>query len=346
MNTSLVGRSIDILRSLFHRAQVEIAPQDRDRINEAIDRILAMHLNLQMARRHRERLEPAVAASLRYVDDFVRSLPATHDAGAKEWSSDQYLRAFFATPDDLVQAFNRSQELREFFERNGDAQEAYAVLGMTMTERHVLGVALEGDILRHDVAQTMVIFGDHRIRICCATESELRQEIQRRLVDQLALEGLARLAEDRRELLARGQKLLQLRLALLERKGTGVRSMVGGAPLVGSEELNRVCAQIEENNSNLAALRAPDKVIDFEFERVCEVLFEPGKYLYLAKKRLCLDLMNVVREDSAQAGHEIEFHLVRIPGDPPEVRSFALVRFGRLELLPGGLNVDEAMRHL
>jgi hypothetical protein len=342
----LGGQSIDFLRRLFHRDQAKIAPET-DRINEALDRILAMHPRLRMGRRYRERLALAVAATLQYVDDFMRSFSATLEASASAWSSDPYLRAFFATPDDLVETFSHSQELREYFERNGDSQEAYAVLGMTMTERHVPGVALEGDTLRHDVVQTMVSFGDHRFRICCRTESDLRQQIKQRLVEQLALEGLARLADDRRELLARGRELLQIRLALLEREGAGVRSMVGGGPIVGSEELNRVRAQIDENNSNLAALRAPDKVIAFELERVCEVLSEPGKHLYLTKKRLFIDLMNVVREDnSAQAGHEIEFHLVRIPGDPPEVRAFALVRFSRLELLPGGLNVDEAMRYL
>ncbi len=337
---------MDFLRRLFHRDQAKIAPQERDRINEALDHILAMHPRLRMARRYRERLSPAIAATLQYVDDFMRSFSAIHEASASSWSSDPYLRAFFATPDDLVKTFSRSQELREYFGRNGDSHKAYAVLGMTMTERHVLGVALEDDTLRHDVAHTMVGFGDHRLRICSKTESDLRQEIKRRLVEQLALEGLARLAEDRRALLARGHELLQIRLALLEREGAGVRSMVGGGSIVGSEELNRVRAQIEENNNNLAALRAPDKVIDFELERVCEVLSEPGKHLYLAKKRLYIDLMNVVRDDSAQGGHEIEFHLVRIPGDPPEVRAFALVRFSRLELLPGGLNVDEAMRYL
>ncbi|CAB3808757.1 hypothetical protein LMG28614_06874 [Paraburkholderia ultramafica] len=335
-----------ILSRLFHRDQVKIAPQESARINEALERILAMHPRLRMARRYRERLAPAVAASLQYADDLIGSLPAPHEASADAWSSDPYLRAFFATPEDLVQAFSRSQELREHFERNADSQEAYAVLGMTMTERHVLGVALEGDTMRYDVAQTTVCFGDYRVRICGRTESDLSQEIERRLVDQLALEGLARLAEDRRELLAQGRKLLETRLALLQRKGAGVRSMVGGGAVVESEELNRVHAQIEENNRNLAALRAPTKAIDLELERVCEVLSEPAMHLYLTKKRLCIDLMNVVHEDSAQAGHEIEFHLVRIPADPPQVRAFALVRFSRLELLPGGLDVDEAIRYL
>lgn len=58
-----------------------------------------------------------------------------------------------------------------------------------MTERHVLGVAQEGNSTRHDVPQTTPYFGDHRVRICSDTEASLRAEIARRMVDQLALEG-------------------------------------------------------------------------------------------------------------------------------------------------------------
>jgi hypothetical protein len=331
-----------ILSRLLHRDTVQIAPQEEARIDESVERIAAMNPRLRMARRYRERLAPAVAASLQYADELVASLPAPHEASSNAWSSDPCMRAFFATPEDLARAFGRSDELRAHFDRNPDSQEAYAALGMAMAERHVLGVAQDGDMVRRDVAQTTVCFGDHRVRICGRTEADLRQEIGQRVVDELALEGLAKLASDRRELLKQGRKLLQTRVALLQRQGAGVSFVVGGGPIVEAGELAYILTKIEENARDLAALRVPTDVIELELERVREVLSEPAKHIFVTKKRFRLDLMNVVREESVQATHEIEFHIAHIPGNPPQTRAFVLVRFPRSDLRPSGLNFDAA----
>jgi hypothetical protein len=335
-----------ILDWLINRGEDRVEQQESERVTEAIERILAINPRLRMARRHRERLTEAVTVSVRYEDGLVASLPAPHEASAAAWSSDPCIRAFFATPDDMPRIFSRSRELRAHFDRYPDTEEAYAVLGMTLNERHVLGVALEGDSIRNDVAQTTLCFSDHRARICGRTEVELRQEIGRLLVDQLALEGLEMLAADRRDLVAQGRELLRERLALLQSQGAGVSSMVGHEPQDNAEELARVQARIEENANDLAALRVPTNLIELEFERVCEVLSEPSTHLYVTKKRVRIDLMNVVQETVTQAGHEIEFDIARLPGNPPQMRAFALVRYRRDGLLPDGLHIDAAMRAL
>jgi hypothetical protein len=56
--------------------------------------------------------------------------------------------------------------------------------------------------------------------------------------------------------------------------------------------------------------------------------------------------LNIVQQNVGPACHEIEFHFARIPGVPPETRAFTLVRFPRTELLPGGMNIDAALRGL
>lgn len=335
-----------ILDWLINRGDDRAEQQESERVTEAIERILAINPRLRLARRYHERLAEAVTVSVRYEDSLVASLPAPHEASAAAWSSDPCIRAFFATPDDMPRIFSRSRELRAHFDRYPDTEEAYAVLGMTLTERHVLGVAREGDTIRNDVMQTTLCFSDHRTRICGRTEVELRQEIGRLLVDQLALEGLEMLAADRRELVAQGRELLHERLALLQSQGAGVRSIVGAEPQDDAEELTRVQAMIEENARNLAALRVPTDLIELEFERVCEVLSDPSTHLYVTKKRVRINLMNVVEETVTSAGHEIEFDIARLPGNPPLMRAFALVRLRRDALLPEGLHIDAAMRAL
>src|ERR1700761_3336696 len=190
-------------RQLFHRDardprdKPHALPVDAARIDEAIGRILAIHPRLKLARRYRQRLKRPIALTLQYADELIASLPATLDGSAAAWSSQPSLRAFFATPADIADTFGRSTEVRAFFERHPEADDVQATLGMALFERHVLGVALEGDALRQDVVQTTLSFSDHRVTICGSTEAALRTEIMRHFIDQMALEGLARLPAPR-----------------------------------------------------------------------------------------------------------------------------------------------------
>jgi hypothetical protein len=87
-------------------------------------------------------------------------------------------------------------------------------------------------------------------------------------------------------------------------------------------------------------------LIELEFERVCEVLSDPSTHLYVTKKQVRIDLMNVVQETVTPAGHDMEFNIARLPGNPPQMRAFALVRYRRDGLLPDGLDLDAGMRAL
>ncbi|MFM0008165.1 hypothetical protein PQR57_45570 [Paraburkholderia dipogonis] len=321
--------------------------RDMEQVRETVERVMTLNPRLRMAQHCAERLTPAVKVSLRYARDLVASLPLLHEASARTWYSDLYVRAYFANPDELAMRVSRSEELRVYFDQNPEAEHVYAVLGMAMIERHVLGVALAGDTVRRDVAQTTVCFDDHRIRICGRTESDLRREIMQRVSDQLSLTGLAKLAKDRRDVLEHGRALLKMRLVLLQRQGTGMRSVCGGAVPAGWEELARVQAQIEDNSRRLGELSAPMDSLERQLDGVCQVLTEPEKHIYLTRKRIRLDRMNVVQtKDSSQTADELEFHVAHIPASPPQVRAIALIRFARAELLPGRLLLDEAIREL
>lgn len=331
---------------LSGQKQTHHAPTATTRLDQMIDRAIAVNPRLRLAARYKERLGDAVAISLGYIDQLTAALPPAHEANSAAWATDPLIRALFARPDDLEKVFSRSEELRSFFAQNPDLTHAYATLGMAMIERHVLGVALEGDLVLHDVPQTKISFSDHRIVICGRTEIDLREEIARRMVDQLALEGLARLAADRRDLIAKGRELLETRVALLEHQGVGIRSVLGERPDTNADELARLKVQIEENARSLAALRVPTEAIELELDRVCDVYSHPADHLYVERRSIRLDLMNVLRQDDSEAARQIDFRIARIPGDPPRMRAFALVRYPRAELLPGGLHVDAAMRAL
>ncbi|WP_109481587.1 hypothetical protein [Paraburkholderia sp. C35] len=335
-----------LLSRLFHRDRTAGPPMETARIDEAIGRILAIHPRIAVASRYRQRLRRPIPVTLQYADELMASLPATLDASADAWAGNPSLRAFFATPDDIADTFGRSQEVRAFFDAHPDAVDLHGTLGMALTERHVLGVALDGDTLHHDVAQTTLSFSDHRVRICGRTEASLRAEIERRLIDQLALEGLSMLAATRAASLARGRELMQERVALLHRGGTGISAVAGGGTAVEADELAHVQTQIAQNADHLAALRMPTDIVEHELEGICEVFGKPADYVYIRNRHIRIDMMNVVQEGASKGGHDIEFHFVRIPGTTPQMRAFAMVRFRRADLPPGGLHIDAAMRAL
>jgi hypothetical protein len=322
---------------------------DPRRVAEAAERIVALSPHLRMARRYEARLRPALVAALRYVDGIVAAIPPAREASAAAWASDPYIHAFFTAGDAVAPLLSRSRDLRAFFEQNPGLQEAYAVLGMAMLEKHVLGAALEGETMRRDVVQETISFSDHQVRICGRTEPELRDEIVRRLVAQLGLQGIARHAaqQTQRGLLESERALLRTRLQLLERQGLGVGSLVGGQHVPAADELARLQEAIGENEGAIQRLGLRSEALDRELAEVCAVLADPAGHLFVQTRRCVLNKMNVVLPaGSRDAGDEVVFQVAQVPTVPPQMRAFTLVRFARADLHSASGLLDEAARLL
>ena len=335
------------------RTDDQASHEAREGVGAAIERVMALHPQLRLARHYQKRLAPAVANAFAYVRGLVDAVPAAREASAAAWTRDPYIHAYFAAPDDVAALMSRSPELRAFFAGHGDAPEAHAVLGMELVERHILGVRLEGDAVRHDVPQKTISFSDHQVRLCGRSDAELRSEIVRGLLDQLALLGLARATADksRRVALVRERALLKTRLQLLGRQGRGIGSLIGGDIASDPGDLARLQAQVEDNARAQADLGLPEDALDRELEHVRAVFAQPGRHLSVSARRLALDRLNVVLEPDDMAsgtreGVDLELRIARLPTVPPRVRAFTLVRFARASLLPEKNVFEEAERLL
>jgi hypothetical protein len=337
-----------ILDKLRHGAAPAGGPDPRH-VSATIERVAQLQPQLRLARRYAQRLAPAAATALGYIGDMVAAIPPPREASAAAWSTDPYLHAYFVSGDEVAQVISRSADLRAHFAAHGAASEAFAVLGMEMTERHVLGVGLQGDTLRRDVPQTTVSFSDHQVRMCGHTEAELRTEIVRRMMEQLALEGLALTAADksRRDQLERERALLKTRLQLLEHQGAGIRAVLGSEASLEAGEQAQLAAQLADNEQQMAGLGMREDALDRELEHVRAVFAEPARHLYVETRRLRLDRMNVILDQhSTQAGDDFEFRVARLPTTPPRMRAFTLIRFARADLLPEKNKFEEAAQLL
>ena len=331
---------------LWPRASAKQSPQSQ-RVDAMIERLLVLSPSLRLARHYRTRLSPVLAVSFDFVRGLVQQVPPAHEASASTWTSNPYIHAFFAAPDDVPHALSRSPELHAWFDQHPLAREVYAVLAMAMTERHVLGVEQHGDEVHADVARTTLSFDDHQVRVCGETEPDLREQIVNRVVEQIALEGLAQIGADesRRDALEQERALLGIRRQLLTRQGAGTGEMLGARRLENVAELAHLQNEIDKNSRELAALGLKTDALEHELDVICDVLSHPATYTHVETKRVRLDPMNVVIEGDAPHGEaEIEFPLARIPASPLGERAFTLVRFSRVDLLPVPNLLDEGAR--
>jgi hypothetical protein len=302
--------------------------------DEALERLVdSVNPRLRLAARYREKLRPGVDAALDFARRFVGALPPAREASAARWGADPGLRAFFAAAADVPVILGRSQELRAYLDGNPGLDEAYALLRMDYGERRILGMALAGDTVQQDVAQTTANFTGHRMRVFGSSEQALRDNVERRAFDQLSLLALARLGEAQagRTRLEAERCLLTSRLRLLQQGGVGLAPVLtdeGDLPLATDQiELELECNARELQAGGYGAAR-----LDFEVGCVANALTMLPAQVSVERCRRRLNSMNVIVDaGAADPGHEIEFALVRVSDSQAGSHAFAPVRVARGE---------------
>jgi hypothetical protein len=297
----------------------------------------------------RKRLAPAVETTIKFLRAQISTLPAVHALSPKTWSSDPVLRAFFVEPSDISTVLSRAENLRTLFSQAPELDEAYVILGMDLNEQRGFGIALHGDMVQRDVAQTSVSFSDHRARICDRDELSLRRVVGIEVFEYLVAHALAEIGEERaeRQELKANRSLIRARLSLLQQHGPGLGSMFGEGPAAQSEQA-RLDAELLENERQLEAIGGNESVLESELECLASVLNNPQRYLHFKPRRLRLSTMNVVLDEgSADKGTDVDFAVVELNGHPPMRRAFVIGRVARRELPPPPkVNFDDAARYL
>lgn len=296
-----------------------------------------------------KRLAPAVGNTINYLRAQATALPAVHTLSTKTWSIDPALRAFFAAPTDIPKVLGRSENLRTLFDKFPELDEACVVLGMEFKEQRVFGMALQGEMVQRDVAQTSVNFSDHRARICGRDESRLRRLIGAEVFEYLVAHALAEIGEERNERreLQENRSLIRARLRLLQQHGPGLGSMFGEAPAAKCEQ-ERLAAELLENEKQLEAVGGSDSILETELECLLGVLNDPQNHLRFEAKQLQLDAMNMVLDQNGtNPAASVKFSVAELHGTPPVSRAFVLARVARSEVPPPQtINFNDAARLL
>jgi hypothetical protein len=315
----------------------------------ALDRTVeVVEPKLALARDWRNRLAPGVTAAIEIARAGAQCLQQVHDLSAANWSADPLLRAAFANADGITQELGRMRELQRFMRAPGAGSEAYAVLGMAFATRRVLGTALQGDQIRHEVEQTQANFGDYRIRLVAASADELRQAAGVQIFNELLLAATRELAsagEQRKDLNVE-RAMLRARLRMLERNEAALLANEGEDrdealdPVAECADLQR---RLDAMNAAMANYGGGTEGLERQLDIVRDTLLSAREQVQIGPKRLRVDAMNSVLDDADVAGTPIEFVYVQ---GPRMSRAFALVRVQRADVPATGLSIAAVERTL
>ena len=316
----------------------------------AADRVLqGIDPRLKYLSGARERLAPAVREALAFAHETIGQLPPSLPLSPEHWSATPLLRAMFARPSDISETISRSDGLRRYMESSaapaGDT--LFGVLGATRVQRRVLGAALEGDMLRQDVALTSVSFGDFRLAGFAPSEAATRRGLEDFVLEQLALAAMKEVAADRKraEDLESYRQLLLTRLRLMEQSGAGLDTLFEGVQ-DEPEGLVRLRKELAINAEQLAAVRTGGEGLEAALERVIDALRNAEAIIQPTQLSLCLEPMNFLVDPAEVRCTPIELlEFSTVNPDRPRRVGF-LVSFPRAAVVARHVDLDALLRSI
>ena len=305
------------------------------RIKETLERVVeGVDPTIRYVRGYQRKLYDAITASLDYTNQLIAEIPGAIGVSRTTFVADPYVNAFFVNVKDLQTVFSHSSEIREFMEdyRSYEMSHCYALLCMHKSEKTVMGVELEGDVLRHDVPQTAVCFSDHRIYTPAPTEAETRQGLKNCLFEGLGTNALGRIMslKVRNHRLQQERQILNTRLRRLQQRmgDTGEQTPIDSRSAGEADAIRDKLKKVEEALLN-SRLVAPEESL----KQVYAVFNRPDDFIQIRKTSLRLNKMGIkIDEHSSQSCNKIDLTEVTIGEELPRV--VTLAKFPRDELLP------------
>lgn len=296
---------------------------------------------------YRKKLAGGAAATILHLRQLARLLPAPMELTRALWRTDPHLNAMFATADHVPAALGGSPELRNWFEANPAANEAYALLGMLMTERTVFAPALVDGQLRHDVRQTTVSFSKHKLLAPAADAATCRREVGTLIFKRLAAIALERITQlgERATALEQRKAMLSSRLRLLQLKRDGIEQLAGAGAGAETAEIERIEAELGKTAEETMATKAQLATFAARLEQVNAVLQAPADNVNAVQVVMRVNRMGYkIEAGSSEPGAELRLTELTL-GDGLKI-IIAFVRCLRADLPPKESLIAKAAREM
>jgi hypothetical protein len=295
---------------------------------------------------YQAKLAPGVQRMIEHLRAIGRERPEVLLLSRGAWAEEPRINAFFATADDVRTCIGRAHEVRRFFEQNPDCAEAYALLGMKREERTVFAPKLEGDALKHDVAQVTVSFTGHRLIAPAAELAQTRLEVGRRImqrVAQLALQRILALDQKATDLQQR-KGYLATRLKVLMLARDGMESLVSD-PATVEQQIREIEQEMKSTVADYIETKGSLATLDGYIEQINAVLVLPEEQVMLTHVPLRINRMGIkVEAGSSEPAEDLDLAELSI-GEGLRA-TIAVVRIPRAEMPPKEDLIAQAERYL
>lgn len=297
---------LQLFQSIFGPGGGDSSPHPAELITRAIERAVdGTDPRLRALSGYQKKLRSAVIHAIDHVVELVDGLPAMLDLRPQSYGTDPEITAYFASVEHLSELLERDSTLNQW-RRSAEGAIAGPVvmlLLMTLLERKVLGVALEGDALRHDVAQTTVSLSKHELVDPTGAEDETRRLLKRRAFDHLLALALGRMTTAVAE---RGE--LERERDLLRRKRAALAAGRWGFDEAGVDKPSdpgTLQQQLEDIESQLSALGSGAGLLQAHLDIVVDVLMQAEHNFWSARRPLIIDRMGVKQAQVTPGSPEI-----------------------------------------
>ncbi|HKQ24862.1 MAG TPA: hypothetical protein VJT81_10515 [Burkholderiales bacterium] len=339
-----------VAAALFGGGQSSLDDEaDRQLIADTIEAVVdTVEPRVRLNARYRDKLEGCVRKTIAHLRAIAREPLEPVLLARAAWSDDPRLNAFFARADDVPACLGRSRELRAFFDNSANAQvqEAYALLGMKKEERSVFAPQLEGDTLKHDVAQVTVSFSEHRIIAPAVTLAATRLDIGKRIIQRLAQVALARIIalDTKATALQEHKAFLAARMRLLNLARDGMEGIVKD-PATISGQMKAVERELKETVEDYIETKSSLATLDGYIGQIDDVFSNPDQHLTLTHTPVRISRMGF-KVDDASTGPVNDLALAELSLGENLRGAIAIVRCPRSELPPKEDLVAQAERYL
>lgn len=290
-----------LLQSIFEQAPEPSRGYDEELIERAVERVVdGTDPRLRAVSGYSKKLRPAVIKVIDYSMELVDALPPPLTLAKKQFNQDQRMSAFFVSPEHINEFLTQSLVLQDYREkRKGlDPEYVHALLSVTRNERRVLGMELDGEIVRRDVAQISVSFSNHRLSCPMDEESGSRFETKKDVFDFFIKQALGNIIaiRDKQQKSINRQKILNEKLRTLEAASWGIDAVLSGE----SEkpvDVDQTEISINKMEAELEELEAPPLTLDHYLESIVETFDGVRDLLWKTSLSIKLNRMGIKIEN-------------------------------------------------
>jgi len=173
------------LSSQLHE-QEQQAKEDRQIVESFVD---ASNSKMRAVHGYAHKLRKHVRALHNHVLQVADQIPPPVDLNLDAFGTDPLVSALFVNNSDIDKLFNTDPDVNVFLRAHSQYQVPvmYALLTAGKSEKGMLGIAMQGDMLIREVPQQAVNFSAHKIHAPCASSAELSTALKEYLFSRVVM---------------------------------------------------------------------------------------------------------------------------------------------------------------